>query len=41
MKPIAVGVGLGLMIAVLVSEMFRTGCPVIDALLEQDTIHYF
>lgn len=40
-KPIAVGVGLGLMIAVLVSEMFRTGCPVIDALLEQDTIHYF
>ena len=40
-KPIAVGVGIGLVIAVLVSEMFRTGCPVIDALLEQDTIHYF
>ena len=40
-KPIAVGVGIGLVIAVLVSEMFRTGCPLVDMFLEQDTIHYF
>lgn len=41
MKPIVFGVGLGLVIAVLVSEMFRTGCPLVDMFLEQDTIHYF
>lgn len=40
-KPIAVGVGIGLMIAVLVSEMFRHGWGPIESLIDCDTIHYF
>ena len=41
MKPIAVGVGIGLVIAVLVSEMFRHGWGTIESLIDCDTIHYF
>lgn len=41
LRPVVVGVVLGLTLTVLVSEMFRTGCPLVDMFLEQDTIHYF
>lgn len=40
-KPIAVGVGIGLLIVVAVSEMFRRGWGPLETLIDCDTIHYF
>lgn len=40
-RPIAaIGTGIGVALAVLIAEMFRRGCPVVEHFIDRDTIHY-